>query len=51
VTRTAGGVRFEISAASTPAHPLARLVPWAASRLQEAAIRRYLDAMRRLVEH
>jgi uncharacterized protein (UPF0548 family) len=51
VTRTATGARFEISAASTPAHPVARLVPWAARRMQAAAIRRYLDAMSRLVEN
>jgi uncharacterized protein (UPF0548 family) len=50
VSRTATGARFEISAASTPAHPLARLEPWAARRMQEAAIRRYLDAMCRLIE-
>src|SRR5207248_809221 len=38
-------VEFVIEAVSRPVHPLARLVPALANRLQEAAIRRYLDAM------
>lgn len=41
-------VLFEVSAVSRPAHPLARLVPPVANRLQDAAIRRYLSAMERL---
>ncbi len=40
-----GGVRFEIVAVSRPRHPLARLCPPVARRLQRAATERYLDAM------
>ncbi len=39
-------VRFEIVAVSRPRHPLARLAPPIARRLQEQAIGRYLDAVR-----
>ena len=45
VTRHGAGTRFDIVAVSRPAHPLARLVPPVARRLQAAAVRRYLDAM------
>jgi uncharacterized protein (UPF0548 family) len=48
VMRDAHGVRFEIVAVSRPGHPIARAVPWAADRLQEAATRRYLSAMQRI---
>ena len=40
-----GTSRFEIVAASRPQHPLARLFPPAARRLQAAATNRYLAAM------
>jgi uncharacterized protein (UPF0548 family) len=45
VTRERGAVRFEVHAASRPAHPLARVLPFVADRLQDAAVRRYLAAM------
>ncbi len=41
-----GVVRFEIDAVSRPSHPLARLAPRAARRLQRRATERYLDAVR-----
>jgi uncharacterized protein (UPF0548 family) len=44
-----GGVRFEIVAVSRPRHPLARLCPPVARRLQRAATERYLDAMAKAV--
>lgn len=48
VSRAAdGAVTFTVAAASKPVHPLARLAPPIADRLQDAACRRYLDAMRR----
>jgi uncharacterized protein (UPF0548 family) len=37
--------RFEITAVSRPGHPLARLVPSVANRLQDGAAHRYLTAM------
>ncbi len=40
-----GAVNFEIVAASSPAHLLARTFPPIADRLQEAATHRYLKAM------
>jgi uncharacterized protein (UPF0548 family) len=50
VTRDSDGVvRFEIDAVSRPVQPLARLVPVVADWLQDAAVRRYLAAMRRAV--
>jgi uncharacterized protein (UPF0548 family) len=44
-----GAVRFEVQAVSKPRHPLARLVPPVATRLQDVAVRRYLAAMTALV--
>lgn len=38
-------VQFVVAAASEPAHPLARLAPFVASRLQDKACKRYLAAM------
>lgn len=46
VIRDRRGTRFEVLMAASPVHPLARLVPPAATLLQSAAIRRYLAAMR-----
>jgi uncharacterized protein (UPF0548 family) len=47
VTREESGtVRFDVVGVSRPAHPLARLAPPLADCLQDAAIRRYLAAMR-----
>jgi uncharacterized protein (UPF0548 family) len=47
VSRAAdGAVSFTVAAASKPVHPLARLVPPIAGRMQDAACRRYLAAMR-----
>ena len=43
-----GAVRFVVTAASEPAHPLARLGSSIASRLQHRAGRRYLAAMQRI---
>lgn len=46
VTRSTNGVvRFIVEAASEPMHPLARLVPPVANRLQDQACTRYLEAM------
>jgi uncharacterized protein (UPF0548 family) len=50
VVRDTTGVRFSVQAVSAPRHPIARLVPPLADRLQDQAVRRYLDAMSRLVE-
>ena len=47
VVRDGGGVRFDVHAVSKPRHPLARLVPPVADRLQDLAVRNYLSAMRR----
>jgi uncharacterized protein (UPF0548 family) len=49
VSRTEDEARFEIVGVSRPIHPLARLVPAVADRLQDRAVRRYLAAMRRAV--
>lgn len=43
-----GTVRFVIAAASEPAHPLARLAPPIATRLQNQACLHYLAAMQRV---
>ena len=40
--------RFEVQAVSHPRHPVARVLPVLGNRLQDAAVRRYLDAMRRI---
>jgi uncharacterized protein (UPF0548 family) len=50
VVRDEQGVRFEVQAVSAPRHPLARLVPPLADRLQDAAVKRYLSAMTKIVE-
>jgi uncharacterized protein (UPF0548 family) len=44
-----GGIRFDVCAVSTPTHPLARLAPPLADRLQASAARKYLSAMTRSV--
>jgi uncharacterized protein (UPF0548 family) len=44
-----GTVHFDVEAVSRPVHPLARLVPAVADRLQDTAVRRYLTAMERVV--
>lgn len=49
IVRDEGDIRFEVQAVSKPKHPLARLIPPAAGRLQDAAVRRYLSAMSSLV--
>ena len=50
VTRAESGVtRFDVEGVSRPTHPLARLIPPAADRLQDAAVRRYLTAMEKAV--
>jgi uncharacterized protein (UPF0548 family) len=48
VVRDGDHVRFEVQAVSKPRHPLARLVPPVADRLQDLAVRKYLSAMQRL---
>jgi uncharacterized protein (UPF0548 family) len=45
IRRTANQVRFVVAAASEPVHPLARLAPPIARRLQDKACKRYLAAM------
>jgi uncharacterized protein (UPF0548 family) len=45
VSRVGAAVRFEITAVSRHRHPLARLVPAIADRLQASAAKRYLEAM------
>jgi uncharacterized protein (UPF0548 family) len=47
--RPDGSATFDVVAVSAPAHPLARLVPPIAGRLQDRAARRYLAAMRAAV--
>jgi uncharacterized protein (UPF0548 family) len=42
-------VRWDVSAVSSPVHPLARLLPPLANHLQDRAARRYLSAMERAV--
>ncbi len=49
VVRAGHGVQFVVEAVSAPRHPLARIAPAVATRLQDRAVRRYLDAMSRLV--
>lgn len=49
IVRDDSGVRFEVEAVSKPRHPLARLVPPVADRLQNQAVQRYLSAMTTLV--
>ena len=43
-----GNVRLDIEGVSRPVQPLARLVPRFADRIQDRAVRRYLEAMRTL---
>jgi uncharacterized protein (UPF0548 family) len=46
VTRdNAGATRFDVEGISRPTHPLARLIPLVADRLQDVAVRRYMAAM------
>ena len=49
VQRGIDGVAFAVVAVSRPAHPLARLVPPVAHRLQDRAVERYLTTMQRLI--
>jgi uncharacterized protein (UPF0548 family) len=42
-------LRFDVCAVSVPTHPLARLAPPIADRIQASAVRRYLTAMQRAV--
>jgi uncharacterized protein (UPF0548 family) len=42
----AGATRFDVVGVSRPTHPLARLIPLVADRLQDVAVRRYLAAMK-----
>ena len=44
-----GALRFDVCAVSAPTHPLARLAPPVADRIQRSAVRRYLTAMQRAV--
>ncbi len=48
VVRDGDRVRFEVQAVSAARHPLARLAPPVADRLQDAAVRRYLTTMAKL---
>jgi uncharacterized protein (UPF0548 family) len=49
VARDNDCVRFDVQAVSAPRHPLARLIPPLANRLQDSAVERYLSAMTALV--
>ena len=49
VVRTPDGVRFDVQAVSRPIQPLARAFSPIADRLQDAAVRRYLSAMKATV--
>jgi len=49
IVRDDSGVRFEVEAVSKARHPIARLVPPVANRLQDQAVQRYLSAMTKLV--
>jgi len=49
VVRSGGEVRFDVQAVSRPIHPLARVFSPIANRLQDAAARRYLAAMKAAV--
>jgi uncharacterized protein (UPF0548 family) len=51
VVRDADGTRFDVQAVSAARHPLGRLVPAFADRLQDAAVKRYLSAMTRILGH
>jgi uncharacterized protein (UPF0548 family) len=44
-----GNVRFDVEGVSRPAQPVARVLPVVADRLQDAAVQRYLTAMKRAV--
>jgi uncharacterized protein (UPF0548 family) len=44
-----GNVRFDVVGVSRPAQPIARLLPFIANRLQDAAVHRYLSAITRAV--
>ena len=47
--RLGGRVRFDVVGVSCPAQPIARLLPFIADRLQDAAVHRYLSAITRAV--
>ena len=49
VVRDEHGVRFDVQAVSAPHHPLARLAPFVADRLQDVGVKRYLSAMTKIV--
>jgi len=49
IVRDEHGVRFDVQAVSAPRHPVGRLVPRVADRLQDAAVNRYLSAMTKIV--
>jgi uncharacterized protein (UPF0548 family) len=49
IVRNEHRVRFDVQAVSAARHPLARLVPAVADRLQDAAVNRYLSAMTKIV--
>ncbi len=44
-----GTIRFNVEGVSRPNQTIARLLPWVANRLQDAAVHRYLEAMTRAV--
>jgi uncharacterized protein (UPF0548 family) len=48
VSRVGAAVQFDITAVSRHRHPLARLAPAIADRMQTSAAKRYLQAMERL---
>ena len=51
ITRDEGGaVRFDVVGVSRPAHPLVRLASPLAAGIQDAAVRRYLAAMRSIAQ-
>jgi uncharacterized protein (UPF0548 family) len=49
VVRDDGTIHFDVEAVSQPMHPIARLLPAVADRLQDRAVRRYLKAMEHIV--
>ena len=49
VVREDGSARVAVDAISSPAHPVARLVPFVADWLQDRAVRQYLAAIERIV--
>jgi uncharacterized protein (UPF0548 family) len=51
VVRADRGARVEVDAISSAAHPVARFVPFVTDRLQDRAVRRYLAAIERIIDH